>query len=174
VIRRLLAAIPVLLAAAACTGGAPAAPVPPTIAVTRPAVTAPTTPAVTAVPTLAPAPRESFRALVAQWQAARSAFLSLVTSGRPLTLAAEHAAASAFLAAERQFAAALSPAASWPAAARPALAALRGVSAQMQSHLVAMARADSRSTFTERLADYSVDTARDNAAIRTVDQILAR
>jgi hypothetical protein len=44
----------------------------------------------------------------------------------------------------------------------------------MQTHLVAMAQADSKARFTERLADYSVDVARDNAAVRTVDQILAR
>jgi hypothetical protein len=125
------------------------------------------------VPTATSTPRSQFQALVGQWQAARSAFLSLVTGGRPLSLDAEHTAAQVFLAAERRFAAALDPA-RWPAPAGGALRSLRQASAQMQSHLVAMERADSPATFTERLADYSVDVARDNAAIRAVDQILAR
>lgn len=164
-----------LAALVACSGGSPppAPTLAPPVGQPAPSVTA-TAPARTSpVPTVADSPRARYQALVGQWQAARDTFLALVTSGRPLSLDAEHAAAQVFLAAERRFAAALAPA-DWPAAARGALGALRQVSAQMQSHLVAMAQADSKPTFTERLADYSVDVARDNAAVRTVDQILAR
>jgi hypothetical protein len=116
--------------------------------------------------------RARFRALVATWQGARSAFLAQVSSGRGLTLEAEKAAARTFLAAERRFASEL-VAGKWPAKARPVLDALRWVSVQMQSHLSAMAKAGSPSAFTGRLADYSVDVARDNAAVRAVDGALA-
>jgi hypothetical protein len=120
---------------------------------------------------VAPRPGEVYAGLVGEWQAARTVFLRVVTSGRQLTLAQEHAAASVFLAAERRFVAAMG-AAGWPAAARGAIEGLRRISVQMQSHLVAMVRTDSGSAFTERLADYSTDVSRDEAAVRAVESAL--
>jgi hypothetical protein len=166
-----------VLLVAGCSGDPPA-PLPSGTpgggAVTRPGTTstAPPTVATITLPPPVATDRDRFRALVGQWQGARSAFLGLVSSGRGLTLAGEKQAAATFLAAERSFAAALATP-DWPAKARAALAQLRRQSVQMQSHLSAMAAADSRSTFTERLADYSVDVGRDDAAIRAVDRALA-
>ena len=166
-----------LAVSAGCSGGSPPPPLPtttaPGISVTRPGTPTVSVPGGTLAPPPVSTPRAQYRALVAQWQAARSAFLGLVSSGKALTLAQEQAAARTFLAAERQFAAALVPS-SWPAQARGALDALRRQSVQMQSHLSDMAAADSRAAFTERLADYSVDVGRENTAVNAVDRALAR
>ncbi|MBI1759468.1 MAG: hypothetical protein HYR62_09635 [Actinobacteria bacterium] len=118
-----------------------------------------------------PGDRAHFRALVASWQDARSKFVATMTSGRELSLAEERTAASLMLNAERDLAAAMIPA-TWPVRARSAIAALDEAGRQMQSHLVAMSRAESRQAFTERLADYSVDVAWDQRAIRAVDAAL--
>jgi hypothetical protein len=167
-IARALVVAVLVAAAAGCTsgsGGGPSATTSPTGTTGVSAV--PKTPP----PTVAPDPLAVYQSLVGQWQASRTAFLGLVTSGRRLSLAAEHAAAGAFLAAERRFVAAMAPA-NWPIRAASAIAVLRRISVQMQSHLVAMTRAGSGSAFTERLADYSTDVARDEAAIRAVEAAL--
>jgi len=156
---------------AGCTSGSGAGPTAGPTAGTPSATTGGTAVPKTPPPTVPPDPRAVYQALVADWQAARTAFVRLVSSGRQLTLAAERAAAAAFLAAERRFVAAMDPG-RWPVQARAAIDRLRRASTQMQSHLVAMTRADSGSAFTERLADYSTDVARDEAAVRGVDQAL--
>ena len=124
-----------------------------------------------APPTATPAARERYRALVSDWQRARSAFFTAVTSGERLTLGEEHGLAHGYLAASRRLAAGLRSTA-WPATAQPAIRELLAANAEQQRHLVAMARAPSPFAFTQRLADYGVGTARENRAIAAVTRAL--
>ena len=156
-----------VVALAGCTSGSGGGPPATTLTLTAGPTVVPKTP----LPTVPPDPRAVYQALVGDWQAARTAFLRLVTSGRQLSLPAEHAAAAAFLVAERRFAAAMERS-RWPLQARSAIDRLHRASARMQAHLVAMTRADSGSAFTGRLADYSTDVAGDEAAIRAVEAAL--
>jgi hypothetical protein len=120
-------------------------------------------------PTLGPA--ETYQALAADWQRARSRFFGTISSGRPLTLARQRATAAEYLAALRRFATGVR-AHRWPPAARAAVAELLAANAQQQSHLVAMTRAASPFAFTSRLADYGVDAARENRAVAAVTRAL--
>ena len=116
-------------------------------------------------------PLPAYQALAADWQQARSRFFTEIGSGRPRTVAQQHALAARYLAALRRFAAGVR-ARTWPRAARPAVAELLAANAQQQSHLVAMTRAPGPSAFTERLADYGVDAARETRAVAAVERAL--
>jgi hypothetical protein len=125
----------------------------------------------TSAPQATQAPRERYRALVSDWRRARSAFFTAVTSGERLTLGEEHGLARGYLAASSRLAAGLRSTA-WPAVAQPAIRELLAANAQQQRHLLAMARAPSPFAFTQRLADYGVDAARENRAITAVTRAL--
>jgi hypothetical protein len=132
--------------------------------------TAGTTPAPPVSP-VSPTPLETYGALVSDWQRARSAFFTAVASGERLTLGEEHRLARGYLAALRRLAGGLRSTA-WPAVARPAVRELLAANAQQQRHLMAMAQAGSPFAFTQRLADYGVDAARENRAVAAVTRAL--
>ena len=131
----------------------------------------PLSPADTAAGMTPAPPRERYRALVSDWQRARSAFFAAVTSGERLTLGEEHGLAHGYLAASRRLAAGLRSTA-WPAPAQPAIRELLAANAEQQRHLVAMAQAPSPFVFTQRLADYGVGAARENRAVTAVTRAL--
>ena len=148
------------------TGRASASPVP------TPASPVPTSGS-TARPAPSPVerPLAVYRALASDWQLARSRFFTEIASGRPRPLAEQHALAAAYLAGLRRFAAGIR-ARTWPAAARPAVTELLAANARQQTHLVAMTRAPGPAAFTERLADYGVDAARETRAVTAVERAL--
>jgi hypothetical protein len=178
----------VLLAAvlvAGCSGGdggpaVLAVTTPPASATAGPAGTAPpgsaAVPTGTVAPTGAVAPPSSplgaYQGLAAQWQRARSAFFTAISSGRPVPLAQQRTLAGTFLAAQRRFATRLR-AAGWPAAARPAVQQLVARNRGQQAPLAAMAAAGSKGELTARLADYGVGAGTENAAVAAVATALS-
>ena len=142
---------------ASATAGPTAAPPAPAPTTTKAPAPAPT----------ASGPQETYAALAADWQVARSRFFAAVSDGRQRTVAQQRALAAAYLAASRAFAAGLRKTA-WPASARAQVRELLAANAAQQTRLEAMSTAASAGAFTGHLADYGVGAARENRALAAV------
>jgi hypothetical protein len=145
---------------ASATTGSPAAPRTPPVAPTGSPATVPGS------------PLARFQSLVADWQRARSAFFTEVSSGRPLTVGQQRALATTLLAAERRFASRLQ-AADWPGVAQVPVSGLLGRIRGQQAAIAAMAAAGSKGEFTARLAEYGVNAGPENQAVAAVATALS-
>lgn len=160
--------LPVVTPAASATAGAPSS------SASAAAATPAGSPA-TGLPapgeTSAAGPASAYQVLATQWQRARGTFFTAVSQNKLRTVAEQRALASAYLTAQKRFAAGLA-ATDWPAGARPAVRSLLGVNSTQQANIAGMARARTSGEFTGFLGRYGVSAGPENAAVDAVAKAL--